>query len=226
MNAKRWTPAEVRAIARETLDGRQKMVTARGAYFHALVETTQAELGGRAGQAAQLAAVRSVHRKFYPVVQEAIASDDVLAQDGVSRKRIALERNRRTNFCRSAYGTIRRWLRADGHDLMKLDAKTVTKSQLLQDAPPTRKHALTPERVRARAKKLTDGLLGFATQVAQFDQDEAAQVLRVAMDRLFKELAAHARATTNPKAAAEEKRPLRIGRSVFVPVEAPRTRAA
>src|SRR6185437_16897014 len=108
-------------------------------------------------------------KRFYEIVADSIASDEILLESGVPRKRVALERNRRTNFARSAYGTIRRWLRAQGHDLMKLDAGKTTKSQLLQEAPPTRKHALTPQRVQLRANKLIDGLVAFTRQVAKAD---------------------------------------------------------
>lgn len=193
------------------------MVSARGAYFRALVETAQVELGGKADQAAQVAAVKAVHRKFYPVVQEAIATDDILLSSDVPRKRLALERNRRLNFARSSYGTIQKWLRVEGHDLMKLDALKVSKSQLEKDTPPTaiRKHALTPERVNNRAHRLIGGLLGFTRQVAKSDPELSQRVVNAAIDQLMKFLVANAKATTDTMTAANEQRPLRVGGRVF-----------
>lgn len=185
--SKAWTVGEIRTLARQTVDGRHQIATARGAYFRALVETTQAELGCKSGQDGQLAAVRAVHRKFYPVVQEATTTEDIAHSPKsapAERKRRALERNRRTNFARSAYGTIRRWLRAEGNDLMKLDSQKVTKSQLLSEAPPTRKHALTSKRIKARAGKLTDSLLGFARQIAKSDPEQAAVIAAAAIAQL------------------------------------------
>lgn len=217
MTHKAWTASEIRALARQTVDGRKQIATARGAYLRALIETAQAELAGKADQEAQLAAVKSVHRKFYPVVQDATTTPDIEASDKLprqERRRRALERNRRANFARSAYGTIRRWLRAEGHDIMKLDAQTVTKSQLLQEAPPTRKHALTRERVQARAKKPTAALLGFTRQIAKIDQEQAVAVANEAIDALVKLLASQAKVTTDAKVAIEEQRPLRMGKNV------------
>jgi hypothetical protein len=229
MNVKTWSVSEIRALARQTVDGRKAISTARGAYFRALIETSQAELGGKADQAAQLAAVKAVHRRFYPVVQEATTTPDIVIDKKATpaeRKRRALERNRRTNFARSAYGTIRRWLRAPDHDIMKLDASKATKSQLLEDAPPTRKHALTRQRVHARASKLIDRLLLFTKQLSKSDQAQAAEIVHEAVNRLFKQLAANVTATTDASVAAQEGRPLRVGRAMFIPTEAPTRRVA
>ncbi|MDE2097017.1 MAG: hypothetical protein KGL39_07210 [Patescibacteria group bacterium] len=50
MTHKAWTAREIRALARQTVDGRQQIATARGAYLRALIETAQAELNGKADQ--------------------------------------------------------------------------------------------------------------------------------------------------------------------------------
>lgn len=223
---KAWTAGEIRALARQTIDGRKTMTTARGAYFKAVIETAQADLGGKADREAQLAAVKAVHRRFYPVVQEAIATDEVILKDGFPRKNVALERNRRLNFARSAYGTIRRWLRAEGNDLMKIDPVKVTKSQLLSEAPPTRKHALTKQRIQARARKLTEGLLGFTRQIAKIDQEQAASVANEAIEALVKLLAATASVTRDAQVAADEQRPLVVAGTVFWPTDLPVRKAA
>lgn len=193
MPSKTWTVADIRALARRAVEGRTAVLEARGEYLRALVGSAQLELA-KTPDLNHMAAVKAVHRKFYPVVQEATATPDIKLdkkQAPAERKRRALERNRRTNFARSAYGTIRRWLRAPGHDLTKLDAMKVTKSQLLNEAPPTRKHALTPQRIKARADRLVDQLVGFAKQVAKADAEQAMTVLREAMDRLSKQLEAN-----------------------------------
>lgn len=205
---KAWNAGEIRALARKTVDGRQAITTARGVYLRALVETAQTEIGGgTASQEAQLTALKAVHRRFYPIVQEAIATDKIILATGVTRKDVALERNRRLNFARSAYGTIKRWLRASGHDLMKLDGHKVTKTQLLNEAPPTRAHALTPERVQKKAGKLIDGLLGFTRQIAKVDQAQAEKILQQAMNRLTQILGD----VKHVHVAVQERRPLRTG---------------
>lgn len=224
---KQWSITEIRQLARQTVEGRYQISTARGAYFRALVETAQADLGGKAGQEGQLAAVRAVHRKFYPIVQEATTTPDIEhspKSPPAERKRRALERNRRTNFARSAYGTIRRWLRANGNDLMKLDAQKVTKSQLLNEAPPTRPHTWTPKRVKARSRNLIDGLLVFTRQVAKEDQEQAKGVVNDAIEQLIKltaRLGAERKVTTDARVAAEESRPLRVGGKTFWHVDLP-----
>lgn len=225
MNSKTWTPSEIRNLARQFADGKKTIATARGQYFRALIETAQAELDGKADQAAQRATVRAVHRRFYTIVEEAIASDEILVAAGVTRKQLGKERNRRTNFARSSHSTIQRWLRAPDHDLTKLNAQQVTKSQLEKDAPAPRKHRLTPERVQARGKRLTDMLITYAKQIAKADEGQAAALLREAVDRLFKQMTANAPTTTDARVAAEQRRPLRVGRTVFVPTDGARRAA-
>lgn len=222
MTSKAWTTGEIRTLARQTVEGRQQQLAARGAYFRALIETAQADLGGKAGREGQHTAVRAVHRRFYPIVQESIATDAIIAAAGFARKDIALERNRRLNFARSSHGTIQRWLRVESHDLMKLDAQKVTKSQLANEAPPTRKQALTPKRVKARAGRLIDEFLGYTRQIAKADQDQANAVAQDALDQLIKliaRLGIEKKTTTNANVAAQEMRPLRVGSMVFWPTE-------
>lgn len=228
MTAKTWTPSEIRDLARKTVDGRNAIANARGAYFRALIETAQAEIGGKADQAAQRAAVKAVHRKFYSIVNEAIASDAVLLADGVARKDLPGARNRRTNFARSSFGTISRWLRVPGHDLMKLDSQKSTKSQLEKAIPPgvIRKHALTKERVQAKADKLIESLVGFAKQVAKTDEGQARAILREASDRLLRQMLTSVSATTDAKVAMEEQRPLRVDGTMFIPAQVRRARVA
>lgn len=217
MTAKTWTPSEIRALARQTVDGRAVITTARGAYFRALIETTQAELASKADNAASLAALKVVHRKFYPVVQEAIATDAILLEAGFARKDVALERNRRLNFARSSYGTIKRWLRDPEHDIMKLNAAKTSKQQLLNEAPPSKKHALTRERAQKKANKLIGDLLGFTKQLSKADEAQAREVLNQAIVKLTMQFTDSTRTTTDASVATAEGRPLRVGRAVFVP---------
>jgi len=222
MSAKTWTTSDIRKLAKRTVDGRTAIATSRGEYFRALIETTQADLknGGPDQTAAvQLAALKAVHRRFYPVVQEATTTKDIEHAERLSKaesRRRSLERNRRTNFARSAYGTIRRWLRAPGHDLLKLNAQGVTKSQLLTEAPPTRKHALTPERVQAKADRLIGGIVGFAEQVAKSDRAQAANLVHEIVQRLYQKVLG-LQPTKNASVATNEGRPLIVGRKVFLP---------
>jgi hypothetical protein len=202
---KQWSITDIRALARRTVEGRQTLILARGEYLRALIETAQYELSGKSDQDAQFAAIKIVHMRFYPVVQEAVTSADIAhlkdRRPSVESKRRALERNRRTNFARSAYGTIRRWLRAEGNDLMSLNAGKVTKPQLLSEAPPARKHLLTKERLQAKTDKMVKQLVGLARA-----SDTPALVLREAIEALKKQLnrssfASHVKRESPSKAA-------------------------
>lgn len=105
---------------------------------------------------------------------------------------------------------------------MKLDASKVTKSQLLNEAPPVRKHALTPRRVQQRAAKLIGGLLSFTRQIARDDGVQANAVAVEALDQLtqlIQKLGTDKKTTTDAAVAAKEMRPLRVGSKTYWAVE-------
>ena len=191
MTAEPWTAQRIRALAHQYADGKTALSTARGAYLRALIETTQAALGGKADTAAQLAALKRVHREFSGYVEKAIATDEILLAAGVPRKSLGQARNRRMNFVRTQYGPLRAWLRVGGHDLIKLDSKQVTKSQLVKEGPPPRKHVLTQERINRKSRKLVEEVTDFARQVAKADHSAAVHMLKDAIERLQKQLGAY-----------------------------------
>lgn len=213
---KTWSASDIRALARQTVDGRRAITTARGEYLKALVGTAQAEIGdNKLDQAGQRKVVSDVNQRFQEIVTEAIATDEILLAAGISKKGVALERNRRLGFVRTNLHTVRRWLRAPGHDLMKLDATKVSKPQLLSDAPPANKHALTRRRAQAKADKQIAGLLVFLKQLAKSDQAHASAIAAEAVKRFAKLLTADGEATTDIKQAVKESRPYRMGGDVY-----------
>lgn len=185
MDVKTWTDGEIRKLARQTVDGRSTLHAARGEYLRALVGNTQAALNTDSEQT-QLRALHNVHIHFQELVLEAIATDEILVQAGIAKKNLALERNRRMNFVRTQYGAIRGWLRVDGHDILKLDAEKVSKSVLLREAAPPRKHAMTPHRIKVRTRKFVGDLLAFTRQID--DKAQARQVIEDIMQQLRKQL--------------------------------------
>lgn len=167
---KTWSANDIRLLARQTVDSRRAFQTARGEYLRALIGTTQAEIGDtKLDQAAQRKAVREVNKRFKLIVRDAIATDEILLAADIPRKGLALERNRRLGFARTSSHAVIRWLRAPGHDLLKLDALKVTKAQLLEDAPPANKHALTRKRVQAKYDKQVTNLLKILKETAKED---------------------------------------------------------
>lgn len=196
---KTWSADRIRALARETVDGRRALNNARGEYLKALVGTAQAEIGdAKLDQAAQRSAVSSVSQRFQEYVMEAIATDEILAAAGIARKDIADERNRRLNFVRTNLHAVRRWLRAPGHDLMKLDAAKVTKQQLLRDAPPANKHVLTRKRVQSKYDTQIKKLLDFLKATREYDPNLAAD-LAVRATRWFSRYIAPPDVEASPK---------------------------
>ena len=224
MTSKTWTATDIRSLARQTVDGRNQLNTARGAYLRALIETAQAALDSSADHAAQLAALKAAHKRFYPIVREAIATDEIIMAAGFARKDVALERNRRTNFARSSFTAIKRWMRDPDHDLMALPAAKTSKSKLESDAPPAKPHAMTRTRAQKKAAKLIGDLLGFTKLLGKIDEAQAREVLNQAIVRLTQQMTL-GKITTDASVATAEGRPLRVGKSVFVPAELPRKAA-
>lgn len=185
MSAKIWGAKEIRTLAQQTVDGRKTITNARGQYLRALIETAQVELKGETDHTVQRRTLAAVQKRFVAIVREAIATDEILLADGCGRKEIADVRNRRLNFTRTNYGAIRSWLRAPGHDLLKLDASKVTKGKLEQEGAPSTKHMMTEERIAKHADKYIGGLLTF---VKQLDKDDQAQVLTDAVEMLLRKL--------------------------------------
>lgn len=174
---KTWSASDIRALARQTVEGRKAVTAARGEYLKALVGTAQLEIGdNKLDQTEQRKIVSDVNQRFQAIVTEAIATDEILLAAGIARKGVALERNRRLGFVRTNLHTVRRWLRAPGHDLLKLDPAKVSKAQLLAEAPPANKHALTRRRVQAKADKQVASLLVFLKALAKTDQRHAGEI--------------------------------------------------
>lgn len=104
-------------------------VTAKvgGTYLKVLVRGAQLIAGDGA------VAVNKVQSLYYPHVLRGVttadcADDKTMARDERSRR--SLERNRRSNFARTAASTLRTWVSLGG-DLRVLDAAVVTKQSLI-----------------------------------------------------------------------------------------------
>ena len=225
------TPADIRTLAAARLAAAGALDTSGTSYLRAVVATTVAELGGEPrinatkraakltaeGKAAQLAALQTVHERFYAIVTE-------VSSEGLpGGKAKALELNRRTNFARTAFRAARNWIRA-GNDLTAVPPGRVTKRAL--DVPaPTRKAG--PRRVRARVEARAKALSEALATLASVDKVAAIGELETLMGRLAAQLHGLTPGTTaDPKQAMAEHRTLRTkGGALFFPV-APEARAS
>lgn len=212
------TAADIKALADAAITGEQSVVVSRGAYLRALVATTQAELGAeprqRAGRSmrlpkadipAHMDAFNAVAKRFYAVVAEVAKAIDPAPDNAAFRTRTA--------FARSAASTVRGFIRA-GRDIRAIVAERVTKGAL-RVGPSGRK--LTVAQLERRAQRLTAALEDVARKLTGADAEAARKALMPA----FALLAKASGATTDPRAARAEHRPLRSKDGFFVPMGAP-----
>lgn len=154
------TDAALAALARDYMDGITRADTVRGSYLRVLVAHSKRAL--RSVKDA-LEAVEQTHLHLYGVITNAVTTPDIEPAEGLiaeERDRRTRERNRRTNFARTAKSTLVSWIRAGG-ELKTLNPKEVTKDKLqelyAQARPPDRKS--TWERLETRVEDLLKKLV-------------------------------------------------------------------
>lgn len=217
------TDADISSLTGEILSAQFTLDSGPRRYLRAVVATTIHELDApqrvrsgkvekidEAEQTRQLAALEKVLGRFYPIIVKA-ASENLPA--GKAR---ALELNRRTNWARTAASAVRGWIKAK-HDLRTIAAARVSKA-MLTVTPQAR--APSPGRVRSRVERTSKALVADVMELATVDKAAAIAELQLLMGQLAGQLEElGVTATKDPKAAAAEHRPLRVGKSVFFPTE-------
>lgn len=215
---------DIRKLTRENVDAEQSLASTRKLYFQALVGTTRAELTGKEDSREQAISLRIVHDRFYAGVLEVIGMKDSARLGPDEKKRRTAERNAKSNFARSVFGAVRRWVLA-GHDLATLSPVTATEQQLRKETPiaATRRKG-NAKQAQKRVGSLVEKILTQARQLANANPAEARAVLDSVVTRMTKELFAGAdavAATSDPGVAAKESRPYKHGKDIFWPVVAP-----
>lgn len=165
------TEQQIEQLAQNHYTSQSAVGRANGVYLRAVIAAAQSKLGTRGrppAKDAQMSVLTGVHDKFYAAVLRGVTTDDIAAEDGLDRtekQRRGIERNRRSNFARTAISAITGYVERGG-DLRKLDVASVTKDQLreygrpeLQDADP----------VTARTIRAQEGLLRALTRRARGD---------------------------------------------------------
>lgn len=160
--------ADIEALTQSTLTAEREAQGAQGTYLKALIATTQSELGFAISKKAriaptmddaetkrQLAALESVHTRFYEAVLKAVQAAPLLdEQRHVDRKLIYA---RRANFARSSKSTLRAWINS-GNNLRGLLAAKATKYMLIgetqQRSGVGRKRAMSEKQATASATRL------------------------------------------------------------------------
>lgn len=199
----------------------------RTTYLRTLVDASIRELGiepransvrkgaksiNQEEQARQLAAVAAVHARFYLIVNEVV--DASLAD--VPSAEHTLERNRRTNFARTALYAVRLFIRA-GKDLTAVAPKRVTKSALaVESRPPVR----SPVRLKSRVERASKVFVTALLELGEADQSAA----RAELDTLLGIMANQAAALGAPpardlKSAVAQHKPFSSKGTLFIPTQ-------
>jgi hypothetical protein len=221
------TVEDIQELVHQVMEAGQTRNGAHDTYFKALIGTTQSDLKGTKDvtEAMQMKSLALVHKRFYAAVLEAVNTPDIanggrLKQEEKTRR--TLERHRRSNFARSAYSTVRSWLKAGGHDLMAVNVAKTSKAQLFAETPKREGAQRVPSaaRIRKRTDTLVERIMEGTRQLANADPKEARAVLDEALQKIARELFQGAvQPTTDPKVAAAEHRPLRAANAMFWPTE-------
>src|SRR5487761_521159 len=183
MNAKlKITDSDVRTLAEHYVTALAGGENVRQTYLRVLAARTIQALGAplRANnakggklteeeQTPPMAALEATHATLYAIVTA--VADDSLAD--VPSKDRALERNRRTNFARTALYAIRAYVKA-GRDLTALAPARITKPALAVRATPAQ---ASPKRLRSRVARLSKGFMAAVLELAENDQQGAAAEL-------------------------------------------------
>jgi hypothetical protein len=207
IQAARWlaTDADIEALARAKQAGREYDSAASGTYFRVLIALSAHAIGGRTAHLSRrrgkhahalrpeeverhMAALETVHGRAYALIMRAVCTADIMKQDGLpaaEQSRRSIERNRRTNYARSALATIRAYVRA-GRDMRDVDLLTVTKASMraetLQFTAKT--DDLSVPRLVKAATRAGDRIIAEAKELASIDPARAELLLDDLMTRL------------------------------------------
>lgn len=182
------TDAQVEQLAAAQYEASQRHQSIDGTYLRVLIAGCQAKLGtakrGRSpGPDAQMSVIELVHAKYYAAVLRGVTTPEVAAEDGLDPKEKgarALERNRRSNFARSAKLSLAAFVRGGG-DVRGIDVETASKAGLRVKAP-----AVTPA---ARTARTEANLLRAVQAQAKRDAIGARRALTHAIAALQRVLA-------------------------------------
>lgn len=219
------TESDIVTIGTRLMDGLELADTSRMSYLRSVIGTAQHDLDitpraskGKATKLEpaeierQLNGVNAVHDRFYAVLLKTIGERVPKGKDH------AAEVNRLTNFARTAVYAIRQWVKA-GRDLGRVIPDTASKRTLAVEGPKRQRRVSTIV-LRKRVERQNKEFLTAVLALAETDKAAAIGELKMVIGQLSQQLSelGHMRATTDPKIAADEHRPLRVGKALYVPV--------
>lgn len=208
------TEQQVAEIAQSIFSAQSSIDTGRVSYLRTLIAATQDELNNKRGepQATQLKALSAVHERFYEIILKAAQSFVPKTQ-----KDRAIALHARANFARTALSAVRAHIRA-GEDIATLNAAKATKATLSR--PPERIKPLSVKRWKLRAEAQSKALVSTLIGLADADKAAAVEEMQLVLGQLTSQLMAMGvLATKDAAQSIGEHRPLRIGKTLFVPTD-------
>lgn len=216
---------DIAELTTQYLNATAEADTGRQTYLRALIATTQKELGAkpkvRQGrphkltpeeQATQLAALVNVHERFYTVVNRVI--DGTLA-DIPAKERVA-EKNRRSNFARTALYAARLYVRA-GKDLTALAPGKLSKSAITVELPP---RPTTPRRLKGRVERASKVFVTALLELGEADKEAAVAELDTLIGIMAAQFAAlGVKPARDIEHAVAEHKPFQSGATLFIPTQ-------
>lgn len=155
-------------------------------YLRVVLVAVQAALGNKRGRQpsveSQLSVLEKAHEKYYAAVLRGVTTDDIAKDEDLEpteASRRALERNRRSNFARSAKTSLANYARAGG-DLRALEPELVTKASLRAAlAPPPAEDRTVRQLAAAQG-----AILRAVARRARGDPDDARAMLEAVVAKL------------------------------------------
>lgn len=203
------TEHDIELMARERQDSLDAGAKATGTYLKVLTALTAHEIGGRTALlsrrrgklalslrpeevADHLNVLESINSRCYAAVCKAVITPDIERKDDLPQSeqtRRALERNRRTNYARTAMSALRAYVQA-GRDVRDLEPSEVTKGKLNEItetyAPPTR--TVSTARLLRAATRAGARIVAEAEELAGIDPAQAERLLSALVDQLSETL--------------------------------------
>lgn len=207
------TDNEITSIAHSIFESNNKAEAGRTTYLRTLIDATKEELGKRGEPPkTQLAALQRVHERFYLLILKAAGEFVPKTQ-----KDRSIELHRRANFARTALGAVRGHIKA-GEDIAALNTAKLTKRQLAKPKPTIK--PVSVKRWKARAEGQSKALIATLMGLGDADKAAAVEEMQIILGQLGTQLVSMGvLATKDAAQALSEHRPLRVGKTLFMPTQ-------
>ena len=216
------TDSQITLLAGRYASGLAAQDSVKGCYLKVLVAATIKAAKPAKGKPSEIMEhLDTVHSAYYKLVLEGVTTEDIVPNeslDAEEQTKRSLERNRRSNFARSAKATLANYLKAGG-DLFQLDPDTVTKRELTAFVTAMRSKDAEPKTLKHRVELAVGRIDEMCRELADEDQDSAVITVQELMAKMTNLLAEMGReATTKTLTAVKEHRPLRLREGTFWPM--------